>query len=444
MTILTPRFIKLGLMLATFGSAAMAQSLSSFTCSPTSIGPGASFYCTVQITSAASIAGVPISISTTSTGVSYQPTITVPWLRTSVTFSIATATSIAPQVVHLTAKAGTISLPAAVTIASSVTYAVTSVRCTPAKLIPDQTTTCLASLSGEAPAGGLVATLTSSSGHLPVPSSVSIPATTSAFQFTAKASSWVTVLETVTVKAVVASSSSSVAVKIDPTAKFYLKGNNAELSLLTNGATVRPSIGPTGWLGTLTVRGTGYVAFDPIVGSSGFNFHRNGGQNTNTAFVNFSGATCSQVFDGASEISFSLKSAYSFAERKLLGAGDMRGVFEVFDSYGSLYVFSTYTTSTGALQFSFGAGGYSGTYLVPAGTEDRVFGKGVVAKIKVKWTSSSFSLYVNGTLVQTNTATVRSATWGANSAFTIGSRSTRIGGGGYYASDDTVAEITVR
>jgi hypothetical protein len=265
-----------------------------------------------------------------------------------------------------------------------------------------------------------------------------------AFKFTATASNLATAVQNVTMTAAMQGSSRGTTVTLDPTPKFYLKGNNVELSLLTNGAAVTPSVTPAGCPGMLTVRGLGYVSFDPTVGTSGFDIHQNGAQNTNTAFLNFPGGVCGQLFDKSSEISFSLKSAHSFAERKLLPAPNARGIFEVYDYSGSMYVFSTSTTSAGALIFSFGAGGNSTIYRVPAGQEDVVFGRGVVAKIKIKWSPTSFSLYINGVLAQTNSATARSGNWSSNSAFTVGSRSVRLGGGGYYASDDTIAELVVR
>jgi hypothetical protein len=288
-----------------------------------------------------------------------------------------------------------------------------------------------------------VATLTSTSGNLAIPASVNIPAAAPGFTFAASASSVATLLENVTLTAAVNASTRATTVVIDPSPKFYLNCNSTELSALADGAAVTPSFAPPTWLGTLTVRGAGFVALDPIAGSGGCSFHGNGGQNADSAFVNFSaGTTLDQVFDNSSEIKFQLKSAYSFNERLLL-TDSMRGVFEVFDDQAPWYNFSTYT-SGGQLQFSFGARGFSGMYTVPSGQEDVLFGKGVVAKIRIKWNSSAFSLYVNDTLVQTNSLSPKTPNWSAQSAFTIGSRSIRVGGGGYYPSDDTVAEFVIR
>ena len=73
-----------------------------------------------------------------------------------------------------------------------------------------------------------------------------------------------------------------------------------------------------------------------------------------------------------------------------------------------------------------------------------MFGKGVTANIRIKWTPSNYTLYVNGVAVQTMTVSPKTANWSARSALTIGSRSSRIGTGGYYASDDAIAEFTIR
>ena len=51
------RFAKLALILGTFGSVALGQSLSTFTCTPTSIARGASINCTITLTSAAPSGG---------------------------------------------------------------------------------------------------------------------------------------------------------------------------------------------------------------------------------------------------------------------------------------------------------------------------------------------------------------------------------------------------
>src|SRR5205823_7854557 len=135
---------------------------------------------------------------------------------------------------------------------------------------------------------------------------------------------------------------------------------------------------------------TGFVALAPVQGADGCSFHQNGAQNVNTSFVNFTGSAVGQVFDNSSEISFLLKSAHSYQERKALTTPNIRGVFEVFDSSTSMYFFGIQTISTGDLQFNYTAGGYAAAYTVPSGQQDAIFGKDVVAKIRIKWSPTGF------------------------------------------------------
>src|SRR4051794_38118530 len=123
MKTLVPRSIKLGLILATFSMVAMAQSLNTFTCGPTTIAAGASFRCTVGITSAASIAGVTIKMSTIA-GVNSPATVTIPWLQTTAIFTITTSASLTPQIAPMTATLGAISRSSPVTVASTVPYTI--------------------------------------------------------------------------------------------------------------------------------------------------------------------------------------------------------------------------------------------------------------------------------------------------------------------------------
>jgi hypothetical protein len=443
LTITNSGLVKLGLILAAVSSVATAQSLNTFTCSPATIAPGATATCTATITSMAPITGVPIGIGKTGVGLTLPTSVSVPYFRTSVSFNVTSTASTPLQTATIIATAAGASRSATLTITTALAYTITSLSCTPAQDIPGQTGSCLGYLSAEAPAGGFVVGLSSSSPDLPVPPSVSIPAKQNFFQFNVTASSNVTVVEKVTITATLKTASSSTAVMINPAPKFYLKCNNAELSVLANATAVTPTVHPTGWLGRLAVKGSGWVALNPFYGTSGCSFHTGGPQNVNTAFVDFSGgAALGQVFDTASEISFQLKSAYSLAERKALPATNIRHVFQVYDNASSMYTFYTSTNSAGALQFAFGARGYSAAYTVPAGHEDIVFGKGVVVKIRIKWTATTFSLYINGVLAQTNQLLPVTPNWSSLSAFTIGTHSSR--SGGYYSSDDSIAEFVIR
>jgi hypothetical protein len=212
---------------------------------------------------------------------------------------------------------------------------------------------------------------------------------------------------------------------------------------LVDSAAVTPVVLPTGWTGTLTVRGAGSVAFNPS--GAGAAFLPGGNQGVDSAYVNFTSSTFGAVFNNSSEISLYLKSAYTFAERKALPSPNMRSAFEIYDANGSWWSLNTYTSTDNLLRIGFGAKGYAAVYAIPAGAEDTTFGKGVTMKLRITWDASSFSLWVNGTQVQTNSITQpKNPVWGATSAFTIGARNVRLSGGGYYSSDDTVAEFMMR
>ena len=443
MTRIHLRFLIVGLFLSVFGGLALGQSLTGFNCSPNSIAVGASTICNVSISSGASLTGFKVALSSSSTGVSYPTTVTVGWGSTTYTFPVSTTTTTSPQTAVIKAAAGSAAYASSFAITASAVYTIASMSCSPATLIPGQTALCVANLSASAPVGGLTASLNSSSGNLSVPASVSIPDGASGFTFNAHVFNTASVVQTVTITGTLPAGSHSTSVKIDPTPKFFLKGNNKELSVLVNGANVYPTVNPPGWAGKLTVRGNGFLAFDPVTGSDGISAHPGGEQNTNTAFINFSGTALGPVFDSASEISFLLNSAYSFAERKLLPSPNQRAVFEVFDNSSSWYVFDTYTAS-GQLQFSFGAEGYCGIYTVPAGQEDLLFGKGVTMKVRITWTTTSVTLWINDKWSRSFNIQPKLPSWTSLSSFTIGSRSSRIATGGYYASDDSIAEFMIR
>lgn len=422
---------------------ATGQTLSTFTCSPTSIVAGASFTCVASLTAAAPLTGFAVGFSTSGAGLSVPASVKVSWGRTSVSFAVGTASSTPPQTSNIFATAAGVSKSSSVTVTSSASasYSITSLSCTPAKMVPGQTATCVAYLSAQAPPGGLIANLASSSSDLAIPSSVAI--SSNGFTFQATAAATVSALESVTISAAVQGNSTSIVEVIDPTPMFYFRGNTQEVGVVTNGAAVLPTVSPAGWSGPLVERGAGYMAFAPVTGGDGVSFHQSSAQNTDASFIYFGGTGFDQVFNTASEISFLLKSSYSFAERSALPSLNMRTAFEVFDASASRFLFGTYTAG-GQLQFIFGAEGFSALYAIPSGQEDQIFGRGVVAKIRITWVNTSFNLYVNDTLVRTVAISPTIANWNTQSTLTIGSRSVRIAGGGLYVSDDSIADFMIR
>jgi hypothetical protein len=76
---------------------------------------------------------------------------------------------------------------------------------------------------------------------------------------------------------------------------------------------------------------------------------------------------------------------------------------------------------------------------VPAGQEDTLYGAGVVLNVKMTWTPTSATLYLNGKAVTTISFVRVFPNWTSRSVFTIGSAV-----GGYYAADDALAQLKVR
>ncbi len=219
---------------------------------------------------------------------------------------------------------------------------------------------------------------------------------------------------------------------------FLIKGEPTELSALSNGATINPTINTTGLPGTLVVTG-GSVNFAPAATGNGVYF-LNCCDSTNTHYK-FSGVSVGSVFNIAQgQVSFYLKSRAGFAQRKT-SAG--RIAFDVRDDDPNNHLFYFLTAAnTGNLVFTYVVGGSTQFYYVPAGTEDTLFGNGVILKITLRWNGAATSLYLNDNLVQTVNDAKRSPNWTANSIFDLGAFE-YVTYGAYNACDDIIDEFTL-
>jgi hypothetical protein len=188
------------------------------------------------------------------------------------------------------------------------------------------------------------------------------------------------------------------------------------------------------------VRGTGSVNYS----SNGVSFKTGGQQNANTAFYNFTGAQVGNAFNAAQgQIDFSLTSSYSFAAREALPQYNYRQVFDVFDNSQELFFFQVQAV-WGSLEFYYNMGGTAGQlYVVPAGTENTLFGAGVTMKVQMVWDGANMSLYLNGTLVNKTAYTKATPNWTSTSSFTFGANDPHAYAGGYYSCDDSIAGFQV-
>jgi hypothetical protein len=435
--------LRTGLLFSFCSAIAIGQTLSSFACSP-SVPAGSVATCTVSLSAKAPLAGVAVAIRTTGTGLVFPASITVPVYSYSVKFNVSTTTSTPVQTSIMSAIAGSVTKTAPLSITAAGSYSISQLACSPSELIPGGSAKCTVTLSAAAPAEGMVVGLSSNNATVVwVPSSVLIRSGSPLVEFTATASMQISTLQNVKLTATIPTHTRELLVTVDPTPSFHLSGNTAEITSATNGAYVYPTVNPPAWRGTLTERGSGSVSFVPVVGTSGVNFSNGGAQNTNASFINFAGAGFGDLFDADGEISFSLKSAYSFAERKALPPPVFSYVFDVYDSTVPHFHFLSYVSS-GRLAFTYSTRGVTFAYTVPAGQEDALFGRGVVANVRITWTSTSNALYINDKLVSKAPFTPRLPTWSSLSALTIGSRSIRYNGGGYYSSVDAIADFKVR
>ena len=245
-----------------------------------------------------------------------------------------------------------------------------------------------------------------------------------------------------TLAGVVKTSTVNVQSSTATTAKFLLKGYSSELSGLTMGSTVTPAVGSTG---KLMVRGTGWVKFSPYLNGDGVGFGLGGNQNTNAAFYDFTGSQVGSIFNAnGGQISFSVRSSYSWAERQALPSPAHRWVFDVFDASRRVFQFIV-VPSSGRLVFYYQtASATTFFYYVPVGQEDARFGKGVVLNVRLAWDGSKASLYLNGQLAAAPSYTKVTPSWTSASDFSFGAESARVYGGGYFASDDVIADFRVQ
>jgi hypothetical protein len=170
--------------------------------------------------------------------------------------------------------------------------------------------------------------------------------------------------------------------------------------------------------------------------------HSPSGHLRHIPFYQFSGTTVGNIFHvNQGQISFYLKSRYSFAQRQASAAAP-RYTFDVLDGNGKhLFYFLTLVTS-GYLEFAYAAAGSGQTYFVPSGTENTLFGNGVILGVTLAWNGSSMTLSLNGKVVMTALYTATAPNWTAASIFDLGAYQ-YLTYGGYYSSDDVIDEFTV-
>ena len=157
--------------------------LSTLSLSPTSVTGGNSSQGTVRLSGAAPSGGVVVSLSDNSSYASEPASVTVPAGSTSATFMITTYQVSASTSATISASYGGVTRTAALTInPSSVTLSTLSLN--PAKIRGGSSSQGTVTLSGPAPSGGIVVSLSDNSSYASEPASVTVPAGSTSATFT--------------------------------------------------------------------------------------------------------------------------------------------------------------------------------------------------------------------------------------------------------------------
>jgi len=226
-----------------------------------------------------------------------------------------------------------------------------------------------------------------------------------------------------------------------PPVLLHLKADAGEVSGTTNNSVVTPTVAPAGFTGTVAVKGGGSVNFAPAFSGNGVYF-RNCCDNTSTAYYRFTGSAVGSIFNlNQGQISFYLRSRYSFSQRT--SASQARFAFDVRDGGSNHPFFFRTQVSSGLLQFSYATGGVAQFYFVPTGTEETLFGNNVTMKVTIEWDGTTSRLLLNDIPVQTASYSKQALNWTSSSVFAFGAYD-YLTYGAYNVLDDIVDEFIVR
>ena len=435
--------------------------IATIVCNPTTVGPLSSSACTVTLTGAG---GGTVGLSSSSANLTVPPSLTISSGSASGVFSATANAFIADQSASITATLnGSSQTTTVALVVPSANSEISAIACSPASVGPGSAAACRVTLSG---AGGGSIGLHSSSSNFAVPSSLTIPQGSASGVFFGAASAF-GAEETVTITGTLNGTSKATTISLvlplnisgivttgitDASATisrqaplFLLHSDASEVSGLTNGSTVTPAAAPPGFSGTIAVNAGGSVNFAPAHAGDGVYFQQCC-SNTAGAYYKFTGGPVGSIFNvNQGQVSFYLTSRQSYAQRLASGTS-YRQVFDVRDDSNHLFGFTTQATSAG-LVFHFLAGADAATnaagyYVVPAGTEESLFGNGVTVKVTLTWNANTAMLYLNDGLVKQFTYTAPAANWSPASNFDLGAYE-YLSNGGYNVCDDIIDEFTV-
>jgi hypothetical protein len=224
------------------------------------------------------------------------------------------------------------------------------------------------------------------------------------------------------------------------TPSLQIHADASEVAGVTNNSTITPAVAPPSLNGQVVVAGSGTVNFTGAQNGNGVYF-LNCCSNGNTAYYKFTGTGVGSAFNAAQgQITFYLKSRYSFAQRNASAAAS-RYAFDVRDGNGTHQLGFRTEAGLGYLAFGTVLWGATQYFFVPAGTEDTLFGSGVTLKVTISWQGGAGKLFLNDVLVSSIAYSTATPNWSAASLFNLGAYE-YMSYGGYNSSDDVIDEFT--
>ena len=166
--------------------AAPPITLSSLTCTPTTVSPSAASTCSLQLSSAAPAGGTSVALSSSNPTLSVPATITVAAGQSSGSFTATAGAFTADGTATVTASLNGSSRTSNISLTAPA--ALTALNCSPSTLNAAGPVTCTITLSKAVSAAAAVA-ISDNSSSVTVPASVSIASGSASAQFTATASS---------------------------------------------------------------------------------------------------------------------------------------------------------------------------------------------------------------------------------------------------------------
>ena len=163
-------------------------SLTSVSCATLSLGPGQTTTCTVVLSAGAPTGGAAVTVSSSAASLNAPATVTVTAGQTSATFTVTGAATIAAaETAVLMARYNGATQTESIFMVPSASL--TRLSCTPPTLTSGQTFTCTVNLSSAAPTGGVTVTIASDNAAVPVPATITVPASGSSQSFSGTAGS---------------------------------------------------------------------------------------------------------------------------------------------------------------------------------------------------------------------------------------------------------------